>query len=391
MLFGKKKAGVPVCLDIGADSAKFVQIKEGGSQLEVEKLGVARLPLGALRDGFITDVKGVVSTVQSLLQANGVKAKWAVASLSGLQVVCRVAKLPPMEEKEVRQAIQYQAEQYIPFPIDQVELDIHFLGEMTEGDARKTAVLLVAAKKEGVRALMDALGDLGLRVKAVDISPFQILRSSIELNPDVLTKNVLFVQIGASCCELGVVAGRTLRFCRIIPTAGIQLTRSLATTLHLDFNEAERTKKRKGVALVDDDVPESERMTLKQLRNILQPTLSSLVNEINRSLAYYETRYRRSAIELVVLSGGTAKLRHMGRYLEGELGLPVTTAKPFAFADVRADVSDNYLTSVAPIFTTAMGLAYRESDMLLTPELPAVEVDGNFEFGASRQAAAAFS
>lgn len=383
----KREKGLPLFLDIGSNSIKWLQVKEGKELPEIAKLGVVKLPAGSLRDGFVTDNRAITQTLATLLEEHGLKEKSCVTALSGLQVVAKIAKLPPMAEEEVRQALQYQAENYIPYPADQVVMDIHMLGETSDGEARKVNALLVAAQKEAVYSTVEVVEEAGLRVQALEVGPFVSLRSIVEANPSTEEDHLLCVHIGASSSALSVVSEKTLRFCRIVPIAGNHLTKALVNTLRIEFSDAERTKKKMGAAFVNEEKEVRDLVLVKQLKNMMLQVLTGLLNEIQRSIAYYESKNRRSNIQKILLTGASVKLTGLPTFLEQELGIPVELPNPFSPFEVKADVSEAYLQSVAPLFPICTGLALRELEGKL-PEgkLASIAVSDGFEFGSSRQA-----
>jgi type IV pilus assembly protein PilM len=339
----------------------------------------------------------VAEILKKLLQANQVKDKLCVAALSGQQVMIRLIKLPPMGEEEAKQAVFYQSERYIPFPVEQVVMDVKLLGEVAEGDKKTLLALLVAAQKEAVNALAETLSSAGLKLYAIDVEPFVSLRASYECafsgDDESLQKNILFVELGASSSDISVVSQGILRFSRVIPIAGINVTRALATTMNVNFEEAEKTKKELGAAIVDDELQRTMSLTAaRQVSNIMAPLLGSLMNEVQRSLAYYESRYRRARIDEVVLSGGGSKMRNIGKYFTRELGLEVKFADPLKpIQSDGAHFTREYVMETSPLCSVCAGLAMRDitygaAGVGFDKE---IVLDNSFEFGSSRSGLAA--
>ena len=390
-MLGKKKRGSTIALDLGSSSLKVVQLKEEPSGPRLVKLGIAGIPYGGIKDGQVTDIKAVANTLSRLLSVNQIKEKFCISALSGEQVIVRLVKLPPMSEQEVKQAISYQIERYIPLPPDQVNLDVQVLGEVMEGETKKVSVLLIAAQKEAINSQIKTLQEAKLTPTAIEVESFVALRSSLESaylkDAQTFGQTLLLIDIGASSSDISVVSNGVLRFTRIIPVAGINFTRAISTALNLNFEEAERLKKEQGAALVNGEGEGLDLPTAKQIVNILTPILGSLLNEIQRSLAYYESRFRRAKIDKVILSGGSSKLRNIKEYLNRELGLEVVEVNPWQnIVYDEKTFSPDYLSRVAPLLSVGCGLALRE----LGPEsqekfTKPVRLDDNFEFGSSRQ------
>lgn len=397
-LKGKGKAQPYLSVDIGSNSIKIMKMMEGNGMPKLEKLGIALTPYGAVKDGFVNDAKGVAEVLKKLLQANGIKDKLCVSALSGQQVMIRLIKLPPMGEEEAKQAVFYQSERYIPFPVDQVVMDVKIMGEVQDGDKKTLLVLLVASQREAVSALVETIALAGLKMYAIDVEPFVSLRASYECafaqHEDMLHKNILFVELGASSSDISVVSGGILRFSRVIPIAGTNITRAIATTMNINYEEAERTKKEQGAALVDDDLQHSMSLTVtRQVSNIMAPLLGSLMNEVQRSLAYYESRYRRARIDDVVLSGGGSKMKNIGKFFGRELGLDVKFADPLLPVESESpDFTREYLMEVSPLCSVSAGLAMRDlrvGNAETGTFDKEVVFDNSFEFGSSRSGMAA--
>ncbi len=398
LLKTRSKAVPYVAVDIGSNSIKLVKMAEGNGVPKLEKLGIALTPYGSVKDGFINDAKGVAEVIKKLLQANQIKDKLCVSALSGQQVMIRLIKLPPMGEEEAKQAVFYQSERYIPFPVDQVVMDVKILGEVAEGDKKTLLALLVASQKEAVNALAETLLQAGLKLYAIDVEPFVSLRASYECafsgDDEMLLKNILFVELGASSSDISVVSQGILRFSRVIPIAGMNLTRAIATTLNVNFDEAEKVKKEQGAAIVDDELQRSMSLTVtRQVSNIMAPLLGSLMNEVQRSLAYYESRYRRARIDEVVLSGGGSKMRNISKYFARELGLDVKLADPLK--PIQSDLANftrEYIMEASPLCAVSAGLAMRDVKCGTTGAGTfdkEVTLDNSFEFGSSRSGLAA--
>lgn len=395
----KSKSGLPVAIDIGASTMKVLQLKEEDEGIKLNKVGIAPTPYGTIKDGVITDPKPIAQLLQKLLAANQIKERSCISSFPGQQIMVRLVKLPPMAEDEAKQAVMYQVEKYIPFPLETVILDIHSLGEVVEQEVKKVAVLLIAAQKEAINSYLSCFQLAGLRLSAIDISPFLSLRGTLEVgmflsDPVSYEETVLCVDIGASSCDISVVNKGILRFARIIPIAGLNLTKAIATTMNLNIEEAEKTKKEYASALLNDEDKLSaiDLSATKQLVNVIAPVLSSLLNEIQRSLAYYESKFRRARISKLVLSGGTSKLKNFDKYLSRETGLDVVYSHPLSNVIVDHNhFSPDYISAVEGLLPTSVGLALRDLKQTSAEKvLKQITLDNNFEFGSSRATSGMF-
>lgn len=385
----KRKDSVPLAIDIGTDTLKVMKIAEGIPPT-ILKIGIAKTPYGTVKDGFITDPKGVGNTLSRLLQELQIKEKVCTTVISGQQIIIRIVKFPPMSEEEVRQAISFQADRYIPFPIDQVIIDTHILGEVLEQEGRRISVLLVAAQKQAINSIVETLKTANLKPLAVEVEPFVVLRSICESalynTPEIFEDTILVLEAGASSTHISVLSNGVLRFTRVIPIGGLQFTRAISTALNLNFEDAEKMKKEEGAAVIDLETQE-DFATTKQIVNILSPLLSTLSIEIQRSLAYYESKFRRAKISKVLLTGGSSLLKNFDRYINNEIGVEVVKVSPVENLKFEEkNISVEYLQENSPLLSVVTGLSLRDiKEDVAEKFLKFITLDNNFEFGASRQ------
>jgi type IV pilus assembly protein PilM len=345
MLFRKSKEIVGI--DIGSSSVKLVQLEEQKGAYQLKNAGILPLPSEAIVDNSLMDTTSIVETIKSLVKSLDVKAKDAVCSISGNSVIIRKISLPAMTPEELEDQIAWEAEQYIPFDINDVNLDFEILDTDLAASGKMT-VLLVASKKEIINEYVAVFNEAGLKLVVVDVDSFAI-QNIFEQNyapaPDEV---VALVNIGASIMNLNVVKGGVSLFTRDVQMGGNLYTEELQRQFALSGQDAERVK-------VTLDFPDKER--LKDAISRINETVSI---EINRSLDFYNSSAEDQKISKVYLSGGCAKVALLAESVGQRLGLPVELLNPLqkiTYNDKNFD--PEYLQEIGPLVAVAAGLAMR--------------------------------
>lgn len=346
MMFGSKQSLVG--LDIGSGSIKMMQLKEARGAYKIERFGVKSLPTEAIVDGAIMDGLEVVSAIKDLASAQKLKNKNVALSISGTAVIVKKIALPPMSQEDLESQIKFEAEQYIPFDINDVYLDFHILDteeRSAEGEP-EMSVLLVAAKKDKLNDYANAVREAGLNPKIVDVDAFA-LENMYEVNyestPGTLTA---LVNIGASVMNINILKGEVSAFTRDITIGGNRYTERIQQDLGLTHADAEKAKKGKlsgtdtaaAIAAVDLEV----------------------ATEIGRSFDYFRTTSTYDDIARIVVSGGCSKIKSLPARISEHLGIPTVLADPFKELDVSAlGLSPDELEETAPEAAVVVGLALR--------------------------------
>ena len=357
-------------LDIGSQSIKLVQFEQTREGLAVRRAGSTPTPKDALRNGAVADTVAVAEAISSLLEALNVDVDTAVTAVSGPTVVVRQVQLPVMSEKVLRKSIQWEARNYISFPVEDSIVEFQIVSNGHSSDPGKMDVMIVACPRDMVDSRVEALELAGLEPTAVEIEPFATVRSLVEWSGDAELANqtVALVGIGAAYADINIVKDRSFVLSRVIPIAGNSFTEAIATTLSLTPEEA-NTLKETGLQLVTS---EEERATLdpmaQQASRAVEPLLEELTREVTRSLAYYdyqqqqpEAREEQGSVHRIILSGGSAKLANLDGYLRSQVNVPVTAPDVFSQGKVLAPASSkNYLQEHACELVVSSGLALRE-------------------------------
>ncbi len=339
-------------LDIGSYSVKICEFADTGKgRRRLLKLGSAYLPEGAMADGTLQDSEAVGQVIATLLKNLQIKSKKVAISMSGYSVIVKKINLAVMSDKELANHIQTEAEQYIPFDIDDVYLDFQDLKTNT-GDSDRTDVMLVAAKKEVVDAYLTMLAGIGLQPVVVDVDAFA-LENSFASNGR-LDENVALVDIGASKMSINILAHGTSILARDVVMGSRQITEQINDQCGFDPDEAEAVK----IGRMD---PGDQQACLEEVfaRNCTQWIL-----EIKKALDFYLSSHSEEGIDRLILSGGGAKIKGLDQLLREETGIRTEIFDPFATAEINADKIDlAYVKHIAPEMAVAAGLAIRTVEL----------------------------
>ncbi|HLO24965.1 MAG TPA: type IV pilus assembly protein PilM [Geobacteraceae bacterium] len=336
-----------VGIDIGSSSVKVVQVKEQKGVYTLLSVGILPLPAEAIVDNTLMDSSSIVETIKTLVKDLDISAKDAASSISGNAVIIRKIVLPSMDQEELEEKILWEAEQYIPFDINDVNIDFQILGQ-DAGDPSRMNVLLVASKKDIVNDYIAVFNETGLKLSVIDVDAFAV-QNAFEINYDVFPEEVIaLVNIGASIMNLNIVKDGSSIFTRDVQTGGSLYTDEIQKQFGVSSEEAERIK-------ISGDCP--DRLKLQEIISRLNETLAL---EMRRSLDFYNSTASEGKISKVMLSGGAAKTPMLTEAVSQRLGVPVEILNSFQkvkFSDKEFDA--NYLGEIAPLVTVAMGLATR--------------------------------
>ena len=342
MLLGRKSS---IGLDIGSGYLKLVQFKDVKGGYELELFEMVPLPPELIVDGSIIDSLRLVDSLKELARKAKVKTKEAVISMAGhSSVIIKRVSLPDMSEEELSESIRFEAEQYIPFDIDDVNLDFQIIGPKEEPG--QMDVILVAVKKDVINEYISVLKDSGFNCAIVDVNSFaleNIYEVNYEIDP---TKNVAIVNVGASTININVLKGGISVFTRDSAVGSNLHTEVLQREFNLTYEVAERLKKNEPV----EDVSPQDAFSVMELAS------EEIIGEINRSLEYFHEE-----IQEIVLSGGCALLKDFPRLVAEKIGVETKVMEPFKNIRIPKKFDVMYLEEIAPIAAVAAGLALRRA------------------------------
>ena len=347
MFFGTQKEIVGV--DIGSSSVKLVQLREVKGGYALESLGIAPLPSEAIVDNAIMDSGSVVEILRNLVESHKIKTKNVATSVSGHSVIIRKIQLPIMTEEEMEASIQWEAEQYIPFDISEVNLDFQILGPDAKDPSQMT-VVLVAAKKDFVNDYLAVFNECGLEPKVMDVDSFA-MENAFEANyGDEEVPVLALVNIGASAMNVNVLKEGVSVFTRDIQVGGNMFNDELQKRLGLSGDDAETAK-------LGGEVPEVE---TGQVEEVLRDAAESLAQEIQRSLDFFAATSADEKVQKLFICGGCSRHPAVRDALLRRLDIPVEVLDPFrGIAVDEKNFDPEYVHAVGPLMTVAVGLAMR--------------------------------
>jgi type IV pilus assembly protein PilM len=353
------KSKLALGLDIGSSSVKLVQLKEAGKRgFVLDAFGVAPLPPEAIVDGALMNSTAIVEGIRQLVSQFKLKNREVAIGVSGHSVIIKKISMPRMTRDELEESIQWEAEQYIPFDVKDVNIDVQILTppEQDTG-AGQMDVLLVAAKKDMINDYTSVVAEAGLIPVVVDVDAFAV-QNAFEVNYDVpRSETVVLVNAGASVVNINVIANGLTTFTRDVTMGGNQFTEEIQKQLNVSYDEAEKLK------VGGDQSQDSDSVVPQEVERVIQGVADQMAGEIQRSLDFYTATAADSHISRLYLSGGTAKIPALFKVIEQRVGVPVEILNPFKGVEVDNRRFDpNYVMDVAPSAAVAIGLALRRSN-----------------------------
>jgi type IV pilus assembly protein PilM len=342
-----------VGLDIGSSAVKAVELKPSGKSYKVSAFATETVPADSIVDGAIIDADAVVGTIKRLFDKTpAFKTKKVCASLSGNTVIVKKITLPVMTEAELRDSIYWEAEQYIPFDIQDVNLDYQILDAGTGPDSRGSMeVLLVAAKKEKIGDYTSVITQAGRQPVVMDVDAFA-LQNAYEVNYGLEpSKIVVLLNAGASAININVLQGDQSVFTRDISIGGNAYTEAVQKELGLAFEAAEQLKK--GIPV--------DGATFEDAQPVLRAVTENVLLEVQKTLEFFKAAASVDHIDRVVLSGGVSRVEGLRERLQERLQAPVEHFDPFKV--VAWDAKKLGGTDAADVSATAavaVGLALRQ-------------------------------
>jgi type IV pilus assembly protein PilM len=348
-LFGGKKKGL-VGVDIGSSAIKAVELKAGGkagSEYQLVNIGLEPLPPEAIVDGAIMDSGAVIDAIQRVFTTQKIKTTDVATSVSGNAVIVKKISLPQMSAEELAESIHWEAEQYIPFDIQDVAIDYEMLEGGTGGNMD---VLLVAVKKDKISDYTSAISQAGKTPHVVDVDVFA-LQNCYEVNYGVDPGRVIaLLNVGASIMNINILKGSVSIFNRDIAVGGNQYTDAIQKDLNLSFDQAENLKKG---GRVDGAAPEN-------LGPILQAVSENIALEIQKTFDFFKATSSEDRIDRIFLSGGTSKVHGLRDLLADRFEAGVELMNPFNNVTYNPrDFDPDFIGEIGPSAAIAVGLALR--------------------------------
>lgn len=343
-------------LDLGSHSLKAVELTQNGETFHLQTFGSMPTPTGAILSESELDQKELVKSIRNLVKETGIKNQNVVGAFPESQIFTRVIEVPEMDEKELDNAIRWEAEQYVPMPFSDVKTSWVVLKKSRSLPAQagkeqkaKMKVLLVAAPLTLIDRYMKIMRLVGLTPLALETEIVAIARALSSAKDQ--TPTTMIVSIGASTTDLCIIDSGAIQFTRSIGTGGIALARAIAQELGFEMSQAEEYKKSYG--LLEDQLE-------GKIMQAVKPVFDVIVNEVDRARLYFQTHQAASVIKRIVLTGGSAQLPGIVVYLAESLGVEVQIGNPWQDVVVpeklkeKIDQLDNQVN-----YAVAVGLAMK--------------------------------
>ena len=337
-------------IDISSTSVKLIELSKTGSGFRVESHAVEPLPNEAVAEKVIQDVEAVGEAIRKAVKKSGSKAKEAAAAVPGSAVITKIITMPStLNDDDMEAQIQIEAEQYIPYPLEEINLDFEVLGP-TEDNEATVDVLLAASKSENVELRSSAIALGGLNARVVDVEPYTIehvCQTIPSMLPDEgIDRTVAVVDVGATVTSLNVLNDRELIYTREQPFGGKQLTEEIMRRYGLSYEDAGRVKKQGG--LPDNYGPE-----------VLEPFKSTMAQQVSRFLQFFFSSSDYENVDQILLCGGCAAIDGIDEFIESHIGTPTMVANPFEDMTLGSGINRQRLMDDAPSLMIACGLAVR--------------------------------
>jgi type IV pilus assembly protein PilM len=343
-----------VTVDLGTSTLKFAEfgITRGGG-LTLLNFGVAELGLDPNKEE--ERAKFITPTLAKLFKDRRIKAKEVYLSISGQSVFMRFVKLPPVDPAQVEQVVKFEAQQNVPFPIDEVTWDYQMMPTRTSGN--EAEAVIVAIKKEVIEAEVEAVERVGVKIRQVDVAPFALLNAFrySELQTNECT---LIIDMGARSTNLVFVEKNSF-WIRNVPIAGNQISQSICNEMQEPFTAAETLKKGKGFVSLGGVYADPDDADAARISKLIRSTLTRLHVDINRSIAFYRTTLGGAAPKRVFLTGGTSQLPYLDLFIADKLSLPVTYFNPLRNVNLGPNLDRVQVQQNSCFTAELVGLALR--------------------------------
>ncbi len=351
-LFGKRKSTPVLGLDISSTTVKLLELSHTGERYRVESYAVSSLPADAVIEKNVNDVDGVANAIRSVVNQSKTKIKTVAAAVAGSSVITKIIDMPSgLSEDDMETQLTLEADQYIPYPLEEVAIDFEIQGPSPESEGQ-VEVLLAACRRETIDARIEAIEGAELTPKIMDVEAyameraFGLVRNQLDIDEE---NTVAVVDIGATMTTLSVLTNGQTIYTREQLFGGKQLTDEIMRRYGLPVEEAGLAKKQGG--LPDDYEPE-----------VLEPFKDAVVQQVARSLQFFFSSSQYNDVDYIVMAGGVSSMEGLDDLVQDKLGTPATVANPFADMAISSRVNAVALSSDAPALMIACGLALRSFD-----------------------------
>lgn len=332
-------------LDLGNSSIKVAQLRELSGRPTLVTYGDIDIPENLLASDSQVDQDKIAEYVKQLASDAGVTSKNVIAALPSSASFTSIIKTPKIDLKDLGESIKYQADKYIPIPLDQAKLDWAVIGEDQEKD--ELTVLLIAAPNNLANKYLNIVQKAGFELLALEVNALALSRSLLPL--DNTSSNTMIVDIGTLSCDISIFTGLVPQLVRSVGVGSKAMRRVISQNLGLDETQADQFMKKFGM---QEDKIEG------QVFKTLKPVVDHFVDEINKSLSYFAERHPKKGVEKIVLTGGSSALPNLPLYIANSTQHTVEIGNPWLNISYPADLQPT-LAGISLNYATALGLALR--------------------------------
>ncbi len=352
-MFFKKKSTPLLGIDISASAIKLLELSESGGKYRIESYAVEPLPANSVVEKNIADADAVGEAIGRAVKKSGSRTKYGAAAVSGSAVITKVITMSAgLSDEDMESQIQLEADQYIPFPLEEVSMDFEILGP-TEGNEEQVDVLLAASRSENVDLRIAALEVGGLEAKVVDVEAFALENAVAMMARELFGGGqgqvIAVADVGSAATTFSVLENLKIVYSREQAFGGAQLTEDIQRRYGLSYEEAGLAKKQGG--LPDNYGPE-----------VLEPFKESMAQQISRAQQFFFSSSSIAQIDHLILAGGCASIEGISEIIETAVGIPTVIANPFANMSLASRVPAQALNNDAPSLMVSCGLALRSFD-----------------------------
>ncbi len=351
-------------IDFGARSIKVAKVHKVSDGFELDSYGITLSPEGAIANGEIFNPIVVADVLIELLEDSGIRDRKAIIAITGQKVIVREIVLPLMEDKELMAGVMWEAPKYVPYDLDESIIDAEKVEEFVEKDGNKMMrVLLVAAPKSIIQPYMEVLKKARIIPKIVDVvssANIKVFKNHLSDKQEEEQESSIIdiiLSIGASNTILTLVGKNNLKFTRDILVGGNDITKAIAKSLNISFDEAEKLKRETKIVLG----PEAEEKNKNESEKIILKILNQVTKEVRKSLSYYKTQSQKVKYNKMILSGGCANIGNIKDLLSEQFEIPVIIGNPLEGIKIDERAFDiKRMEKLKDTLATVIGLAMRE-------------------------------
>ncbi len=340
-------------LDISSTAVKLLELSNSGGRLRVESYAVEALPPNSVVEKNIADVEAVGESIRRAVKRSGTRAKQASVAVAGSSVITKIITMnASLKDDEMEDQIELEADQYIPYPLEEVNLDFEVLGP-SDKNPEAVDVLLAASRSENVDMRVASLEIGGLTAKIVDVEAYALENAfayvAEQLPGGGKNQTIAVVDIGATMTTLNVLHDLKIIYTREQVFGGKQLTEEIMRRYGLSYEEAGMAKRQGGLP----DNYESE---------VLDPFKDAMAQQVSRSLQFFFSSSQFNSVDHIVMAGGSSSIAGADELIESKIGTTTSIANPFANMSLSSKVKPQTLSNDAPALMIACGLALRSFD-----------------------------